>query len=233
MKALFIFLTAVFCVCSGLSQERLSAPKLVGTWAGGEDFGEFIWHRTELLGYYLKQDSGGKIVVRLCSKGDLPFALASSKGFAFSFPTALYTQDLPLSRAYISRWSGCSLGTEQYWFLPTGTDVKYDEIVPIESIKSSRFIETHHEKPVSCEAEKEFLQNLNNFIYQLKSDPKARGFIFSNIGTRKIKLQKALRYIQVGKIDRKRYQLIRKAIYSTVYPEFILISIDNSKASSE
>lgn len=232
MKSIFVIIT----ICFGISlyfaqEEQLTSPKLVGTWSGGDDFDEFIWHRTEALGFYLKQDPDGKIVVRLCSKSDFPLALVSTNGFAYSFPNTLSTQEIPISKAYFSTYSQCTPRTEQYWFVPTGMNIKYDKIVPLGRVKVNRFIEDYYEKPTSQDAENEFLQNMRSFIRVLRDDPIAKGFVISNIGTLNVKLRKALRLIRAARIDRKRYQVVGKRRYSTVYPELISISVEVSKSS--
>ena len=53
-KKRFIFcVVATFLIVSQAFSQTLTEPKLTGSWIGGEDFGEFIYHKTEELGYLL------------------------------------------------------------------------------------------------------------------------------------------------------------------------------------
>lgn len=113
----------------------VTEPKLVGSWIGGEDFGEFIYHKTELLGYYLKENPRGKIVARLCSKNRMSLALVSSAGFAFNFPWYAEIHRIPADKIYFSRSSKCGEKREQYWFVPENAAFYYDEMIPAKKSK--------------------------------------------------------------------------------------------------
>jgi hypothetical protein len=53
-----ILLTALVIICNFnpvVFSQKLEQPKLVASWGGGEDFGEFIWEKTLLMANYLKK----------------------------------------------------------------------------------------------------------------------------------------------------------------------------------
>ena len=211
-----IFLLLLICFSNSLQAQDLSKPILVGTWSGGEDFGEFIWHRTEALSYYLKQDPTGRIVIRLCSKDRLPLALASSNGFAFTFPTTASTQGLSLKNIYLTTYAGCARRAEEYWFVPKDGRIDHGEIISAESVTTKRWISSYY---------KEFQGQIRQFINEHKLNPQPSGFIIRNIGIRDSKFRYALKIIRGAKIEKNRFQIVDKRVYSSVYPEFMTVSI--------
>lgn len=206
--------------------QKLSEPKLVGTWSGGEDFGEFIFHKTEELNYYLKENPNGKIIARLCSKDKMSLALVSSIGFAFNFPWYADGQKVPSENVFFARYSKCNDKTEQYWFAPENTSIDYDEIILAKKVGVTRLLGDNYEKPNSAEAKKDFAKNTKQFIEELKNNSKAQGFVIRNLKTKSNYFQQASKQIQKEKIDKSRIRFIRKNSYETNFPEFMIVTVD-------
>jgi hypothetical protein len=218
MKTLILITILVFT--NTVFAQTLSEPKLLGTWRlEFYDFDEFIYHKIEAVKFsYLKDNPNGKVIARICSKHKtMPQALIDSVGFAFSFPGHTKYFQIPNDKVFFARYSKCGNKSEQYWFVPENTTLDYDEIILAEKVKVNRY---------SSEARKEFTDNTKKFIEELKNNPKAEGFIILNIQTKNRYLQKALQQIQKEKIDKSRFQILRKKIYQTNLPEFMTVSVD-------
>jgi hypothetical protein len=227
-KTLLFALVAIISFSIEIVSQKLTKPELVANVTNdrGDDFGEFIYHKTEILAYYLKENPNGKIIARLCSKNNLPFALVSSFGFAYNFPqTAIGAIGIPVNKVYFARSSKCSDRIEQYWFVPENTSLDYDEIILAEKVKVNRLTEEYYEEPNSLEAKTEFAKNTKEFIEELKNNPTSEGFIIRNIKTKSRYLQQALRQIRKEKISSNRFQVIRKKRYVTNFPEFMTVLI--------
>lgn len=224
MKIIYtILLFTFFGFFTIASAQKLNEPKLVGSWVGGEDFGEFIFHKTEELNYYLNENPKGKIIVRICSNDAMPLALVSSVGFAPNFPFYAKIFNIPLDKVYYSNFSKCLPKREQYWFVPENSYLQYDEIITADKIQFSRFIENYHENYKSTEAKKEFNNNVQSFIAELKKNPQSDGFIILNLKTQKIYSNQVLKLIKKEKIDLKRIRIVKKKQYETYYPEFMTV----------
>jgi len=225
-KSIIISLLIICCLVNSSYAQKITEPTLAGSWYGGEDFGEFIFHKTELLNYYLKENPNGKIVAKLCSKNRMSIALPTSNGFAFHFP--LYTEiiKIPADKVYFARSSKCREKTEQYWFVPENTAIDYDEMVLAKNVKITRLLEDYYDDPDSQPARKEFADNTKQFINGLKNDPKAEGFIILNIKTKNPHFQEAMRQIRKQKLDKNRFRIVGKKRYETHFPEFMIVSIN-------
>ncbi len=164
MKTLIIALFTICCFVNFAYSQKLTEPTLVGGWAGGDDFGEFIYHRTDTLNRYLKANPNGKIVARLCSKNKMSLSLVSSVGFAFQFFNGTRNQAIPDQNVYLARSSKCADKTEEYWFVPENTTLDFDEIILAKNVEVKRLIEDYHENPESQLAKKEFANNTKNLL---------------------------------------------------------------------
>jgi len=226
-KVLFIFLFAFCLFIDSAYSQKSEEPRLVGTWTlGFEDYGEFIYHKVEEFRFsYLKDNPNAKMVARLCSNEKMSVALVSSYGFAFNFPDYGKYLQVPADRFFFARWSKCGSKSEQYWFVPENSKFEYDEMISAEKVQVNRWLGDYYDNPVSQPAENEFAENTKKFIAELKNNPKAEGFIIRNLKMKKSKLKKALQQIQNEKIDKSRFQILRKQIYESRYPEFMTVTI--------
>jgi hypothetical protein len=204
--------------------QQLAQPKLIGTWRPGyEDYNEFIYHRVEWFAAYLKDNPRLQMVARLCSRDKLPLALASSSGFAFTFPEYGKQFHVPTDSMSFARWSKCERRSEQYWLVPENSRFAYDELVSADRVKVNRwYVGSSSNRP-----EEEFARNVNELIAELKSNAQAEGFIIRTVGMRSRNLTKALARLRNEKVDRKRFRILRKQVYVSPYPEFLTISISD------
>lgn len=228
-RILFIVPFAVCIFVSSASSQNLAEPKLVGTWRlGYEDYGEFIYHKVEEFAFsYLKGNPNAKMVARLCSRNKMSVALVASHGFAFTFPEYAKSLQVPADRIFLARWSKCGSKSEQYWFVPENSSFEYDELVLAERVRVHRLLVGYYDNPVSQPGKREFAKNLKEFIAELKNNPEAEGFIIRNGGMRNRYLKEALRQLRNEKIDKNRFQILRKRIYESYYPEFMTVAIRN------
>jgi hypothetical protein len=225
-KVSFIFIF-VFCLfINPAHSQKDNEPRLVGTWTiDYEDFQEFIYHKVQVFPYYLEENPNAKMVARLCSSDKMSVALVNSYGFAYDFPNNAKYFNAPINRFFFARWSKCPNKSEQYWFVPENSNFEYDEMISAEKVKVNRWLGDYYDNPISQPAENEFAENTKKFIAELKNNPKAEGFVIRNLKTKNSKLKKALRQIQNEKIDKSRFQILKKRIYESYFPEFMTVTI--------
>ena len=230
-KVLFVFIFTFCLFIDSAYSQKSEEPELVGTWTiGYEDYQEFIFHKVERFALgYLKENPNAKMVARLCSNDKMSVALANSYGFAYGFPSNAKYFNTPIDRFFFARWSKCADKSEQYWFVPENSSFEYDEIIAAENVEVKRWLATDYDKPNRQAAEKEFADYLKEFIAELKNNPKTEGFIIRNIKMKDRKLREALRQIQNEKIDKTRFQILKKQIYDNYYPEFMTVTISDKK----
>ena len=228
MRSLLLIIPCAFCIfVSSAFSQKLVEPKLVGTWRlGYEDYGEFIYHKVEAFAsYYLKENPSAKMVARLCSRDKMSTALVGSHGFAFTFPGYAKGLQVPADRIFFARWSKCESKSEQYWLVPENSNFAYDEMVLAERVRVNRWLVGSHDNPNSQSAEREFAKNLEELIAELKNNPKAEGFIIRNNGMSSRKLKITLEQLRNEKINNNRFQILRKPIYESYFPEFMTVTI--------
>lgn len=225
-----VLLVALLGVCVFVNfahAQRLTEPKLVGTWwLGNEDYNEFIYHRMEVVALYdLKENPDAKMVARLCSKSKMSVALVSSPGFAYTLREYAERFEAPAGRIFFARWGKCDGRAEEYWVVPGKSRFEYDELTPIESVRVGRWLVGYYEDPSSRAAQAEFASNLSEFVAELKSDPRAEGFVISNVGTRGRGLREALRRLRAEKLGAGRFRVVKKRGYTSYHPEFMTVTV--------
>lgn len=228
MKKVLLIVPFAFCIfVNSAFSQKLAEPRLVGTWRlGYEDYGEFIYHKVEeFASSYLKENPNAKMVARLCSRDKMSVALVGSHGFAFTLPEYAKNLQVPTERIFFARWSKCESKSEQYWFVPENSVFEYDEMVLAERVRVDRLLVGYYDNPTSQPAKREFAKNLKEFIAELKNNPKAEGFIIQNSGMSSRTLKEALQQLRNEKIDKNRFQILRKRIYESYYPEFMTVRI--------
>jgi hypothetical protein len=206
--SLFIVPFVICIAVASVFSQQSTAARLVGVWRlGYEDYGEFIYHKVEeFASSYLKENPNARMVARLCSSGTMPVALADSHGFAFALPQYAADLRVPANRIFFARWSRCEKGTEQYWFVPENGRLEYDELISAERVRVNRL-------------------NLKEFIAELKNNPSTEGFIILNTGMSNRRIAEALQQLRNEKVEKKRFQILRKRTHRKYYPEFMTVTI--------
>ncbi len=232
-KNLLITIGIIFTLVSSTFAQKLTEPKLIGTWQGGEDFGEFIYHKIEEIKFsYLEDYPKGKIVARICSNNKLPVALASSVGYAQNLLTHTQYFKIPSNQIYLARSAKCIGNTktkysfEQYWFIPEDKTLDTDEIVPIDNVRVERLlVDDYNEKTKTTKTQ--FADLTKEFINKLKNSSKAQGFIISTSNNKNVNrnIKKATEQLSMENINSNRFQIIKKETYESYYPEFMIITI--------
>lgn len=218
-------LISLFCFVLSAFPQKITEPELVGVWGRGEDFQEFIYHKTYELKYHLEENLNSKIVVRLCSKEKMPLAFVSSFGYAYAILENAEYAKISAAKIYFARYSKCPQKTEQYWFVPENTDIDYDEIILAQKVEVKYFKEGYHEDRDSAAAKKDFADNTNKFIEELKNNQKAKGFVICNKDTKNRYVGNTLRRLKTDKINKGQFQLVIKKVYGTLFPEFMTVTI--------
>jgi len=200
-------------------------PTLMGTWIGGSDYGEWRYGHSACLDSYLRDDPTSRALVRLCTKNGLAEALATSNGAAYQFfdVNAFY---LPPDRSYLATYDNCPNRSEQVWFLPSNSRIPVTTEIRADKIETWRGIEDYYSNFGSAAARKEFRDHLIEFLRRINDDPKAQGFVISNIGTRQAWVLDIAKNVARYRADRKRIHYIKKRQYETHFPEFLVISIN-------
>lgn len=232
-KVLIITFVTICCFVNFAFTQQLSKPELIGTWRGGEDFREFLYHKTQRMAFDAKENPSNKIVARICSKDkDILLALMSSVGFAYDFLSYTQFENIPNQQVFLAISSKCvgksSKIFEEYWVVPRNTNLEYDEIILAEKVNAKRFLVGNYENYESQPARKEFNGYLEQFIKNLKDNPKSEGFIVSKWNSRKTNrnIQKVLQQIRKEKIDVNRVRVVRKKTFYDLYPELFTITIN-------
>ena len=225
-KVLHIFLFS-FCLFVIPTFSQKSEPKLIGTWTiGYEDYNHFVYDHLYISAIsFVEEYPNAKWVIRLCSNEKMSVALVSSYGFAFDFPRNAKNLRLPADKVFFARWSKCPDKSEQYWIVPENSNFEYDEMIAAEKIEVKRWLASSYDKPSRQAAEKEFADYVKEFVAELKNNPKAEGFIIRNLKVNNRKLKEALKQIQNAKIDRSRFQILKKRVYDNYHPEFMTVTV--------
>lgn len=165
------------------------------------------------------------MVARLCSRKSMPHALVDSEGAAITLPSIARNLEVPMDRIFFARWSKCESRSEQYWFVPENSKFEYDEMIPAERVRVNRSLVSYYENPSSQPARSEFEKILKEFVAELQNNPKTDGFIIRNTGVSNRNIEDVLRQLRNEKIEETRFQIVRKQIYKSYYPEFMTVTI--------
>jgi hypothetical protein len=227
MKAVgfFIFFIFVGTFQTALGQDQ--KPEFLGHWIpGDDDFGEFIFHKLERFKFvYLEHNPEGKILIVLCSKHELPLALASSAGFGYSVPERAQNYfEITQTKIYFAVDGGCPVRSEYYWLIPKDLPHKYWKAVSGDKITIKRWIEDYSETPFSIAEKAEFAQRIESAIAVLKGDPKTSLFVINNLRTSRQKTVQALSQFKRGGVGGQ-VTTVTKREYRTFYPEFITVAV--------
>lgn len=235
MRKILIISILIFEFCfNSVSAQILTKPKLIKTYSysGPGDYLEFIDNTVAEISGYIKESPKGKAVALVCSKDDLPTALVSSVGFPLYFFQKTQHWSIPTNQVYLARSAKCSGNskkvTDQYWFVPENSNLENDEIILAENISYKRSIVGYYENYESQAAKKEFNGYIEEFIKDLKDNPKSNGFIVSNWNNKKTNqyIQKVLQQLKKQNIRANQVKVVRKKKFYNLYPEFFTVKIN-------
>lgn len=232
----------IFLLCLMTFSQKLSEPKFLSNWIGGEDPSEMLIHLVlEQSAVYLKENSGGKLVVRICSLDDFssafmkttlnPIAIKNFNYYSYS-PIELI---FPTEQISVSRNSNCAdelkFSYTQYWFVPEGINLESEEIFPIDNIDYKSFYVFGHEK--ESVKRKTFEENIGKFVKELKDDLKLEGLIVHNSKTKD--MERNIQKVKVH-LKKKNISLERIKIVKAPEPDFDvenekIILVENDKSS--
>jgi hypothetical protein len=109
--------------------------------------------------------------------------------------------------------------------VPQNSKFEYDEMISAERVRVNRSLVGYDEHPTSQPATAEFARILKEFIAELKNNPKTQGFIIRNTGVSNRNIEDVLRQVRSEKVEETRFQIVRKQIYKSYYPEFMTVTI--------
>jgi hypothetical protein len=224
MKQTILISVLLFGFCISALPQKLNEPVLFGNLFAGEDPSEFYYHDVgETSDRFLKDNPEGKLVVRICSSDDFLTALIKAP---FNPLWGNYTAFVPDEKIFISKSSKClderKFVSNQYWFVPDKITLEYDEIFPVKDIFYKDFdvddydFNTNKRLKTSVE-EKEFTENINKFIKELKDNSKAEGFIVHNSKneTMKRNVAKVTKLLEKENISSQRVKTVLKVRLTT------------------
>lgn len=216
MKSILItFFISIFCI-NAFSQ-KLTEPKLLGTWIAGEDASEFMYHRIlETSVEYVKDNPDGKLIIRICSPDEFPTAFVKTPLDPLFITSYGFYNLLTSQRFSIARYSKClyenKYNSSEYWFVTGGEKIEYDEILPIENFFYKEFEIYEFEETDAKNFKNEFDKNLSAFIEELKKNTKSEGFIIHNSKNKKMKrnIEKVLNAVKRKRINVGRIKTVIK-----------------------
>lgn len=227
MKAVLLFLLLAFFVCVGeLNSQKTDRPRLAGTWSGGEDSSEFIYHKVEEFAHsFLKDNPNAKLVARICSTNAMPVALARSSAVVHRLPDQANHFRIPAERVFFARSSKCNRGNEEYWYVPGPVNIEYDDIVLSQKVRMDRWLVDYDAKAFSPSAQNEFMKNVGEFVAAMKKNSKTEGFLVRNTRTRNQQVQAVLKQLQRDGFVKQRLRMLRgRGDY--YYPGLIAITVN-------
>jgi hypothetical protein len=192
MKGLVLSIITIISICVSMSAQKLTEPKYLGGWIAGEDSSEFLYHRVlETSLELLKENPDGKLIVRICSSDEFSDAFVKSSLNPLTIANYGFYQVLTPERVFVARSKNCLFEKKflqsQYWFVADKIDLEYDEIYSARSIYYKDFEIYEFDAKDRRKLKREFDENLEKFISELKNNPQAEGFIVHNSTNRKMK----------------------------------------------
>lgn len=230
VKKIISVTVLVLSLCFVSFSQKLSEPKLLGNWIGGEDPSEMLIHLVlEASASYLKENPNGNLVVRICSPDEFSTAIVkttlnplSIKNFNFY---SRHQSIFPSERIFVARSSNCAenvrFAYNQYWFVPKESVLESDEIYSANDIYFNNFyVFEDEEKNVERIT---FEENINKFIKELKDDSKLEGLIVHNSKSKRMKqnIEKVKKRLEAENLNLKRIKIVKAP-----QPEF---DIENEK----
>jgi len=200
MKRIILFITITAGIFSTVSAQKLTELKHLGNWIAGEDPSEFLLHSVmEYSQTLLEENPEGKLIIRICSANE--FSTAFIKAPLNPLAASQYNQYrllVPYEKIFIANSSKCFEGLKfvfnEYWFVPKENTLEYEEIFPVNSINYKSFVVDNYDytsdelKEKSLQAQnKDYEDNIGEFILELKNNPKTEGFIVHNSKNKRIR----------------------------------------------
>ncbi|MCA1624909.1 MAG: hypothetical protein LC768_11110 [Acidobacteria bacterium] len=225
MKGIILLITIIVAIFSVVSAQKLTEPKLLGNWIAGEDPSEFLLHSVmEYSQTLLEKNPEGKLIVRICSADE--FSTAFIKAPLNPLAASQYNQYrllVPYEKIFIANSSKCledrKFVFNEYWFVPAGNTLEYEEIFLVNSINHKNFVVDGYNftnnklKEKSMEVmNKEFEENIVEFVLELKNNPKTEGFIVHNSKNKRMRrnIEKVNAILKKENISFQRVKTITK-----------------------
>ena len=220
MRAVLLLITILlFGVL--VSAQKLTTPKLLGQLEGnGDDLSEFFAHQIiEPTHFALEENTGGRLIIRVCSADEFTDALVKSP--VNPVAEILFGSLVPTEKIFIAKSSACvktvGLVFNQYWFVPENSKLEYDEIISASNISYKTIDvddydnERRKYKRTNIE-ESRFAENITEFINELKNNPEAKGYIVYNSDNKTMKrnIEKVKALLGKENISLKRVKTLRK-----------------------
>lgn len=224
MKRLVLIFVLILSCNLPIFSQKLEKPELLGTWIGGEDPSEFLYHMVlETSLGYLKKNPNGKLIVRICSSDDFSTAFIKAPLNPLVIEGYNFYHLLTPEKIFIARFSDCLFENKyvvnQYWFVPEKNTLEYNEIFPVNNISYKGFSVEDYElgnngytKKSKKRKEKEFSENIANFVRELKNNSKTLGFIVHSSKSKKAKrnTEKVITLLEKENISSDRVKTVVK-----------------------
>ena len=236
MQKIFILFTLFLGFQSFVAAQKLEEPHLLGVWIAGEDPSEFLLHRVmEYSEALLKDNPEGKLLIRICSSDNFSAAFIKSplNPLAASNYNRFGRIIVPYEKIYIANSSRCHRQSKfivnEYWFTHDTNTLEYEEIYSVKNIYNKTFTVDDYDfnpnKRRNTTAEKkQFESNVNDFVNELKANPKAEGFIVHNSKNKTMNrnIEKVTLFLQKEKINLRRVKTVVNVLLSSIEDEKLL-----------
>lgn len=193
MALSFAVLIAILFSSDLYAQESIRAH-LLGTWVGGEDPSEFLLHKViEQSVKYFEENPDGILVVRICSADVFRRAFVKTPLNPLTVVAFdRFRPGIPSGRVFVTSSAVCvnekdSVPKSEYWFVPKGIELEYDEIVPICQIDSKSFANTPSDEPGKRTDKQQFERNIRGFVAELRNNQAVKGMIVFRASNRAMK----------------------------------------------
>jgi hypothetical protein len=197
---------------TGVIIAQNDAPRLLGKFAKG-DIGEFNYR---VIQTEVRAEFGKMLIVRICSKRKLSFALATAPGIASSFGQAdgivglVKRYNVGIDSVYFATYAACDVAESrlpiaEYWQVSDISMLAVDEILPAEEVEVITFL-SFSRSEFSCDLAK---------FSSLLVGGRFRGYVIGGYNTRPSNQLK----MNVGKVERLIRSVAPESHYEVVYQE--------------
>jgi hypothetical protein len=225
MAVLLVLLMTSVTFVGELYSQKAEKARLVGTWFGGEDPSEFIYHSVEEFAVqFLPDNPDGKIVARVCSARPMSEALARSSRVVKALPVQASSDRfrIPAEKVFFARSSKCEHG-DQYWFVSGNIDIEYDELVLAERFRINTWWTIDYgERIDSVEGKKEFTKDVREFVSEVKNNAKSEGYLFPS---RRYQIGILEEQLKAAGIDGQRVRISKERPRDTYHPVLVTIAV--------
>lgn len=232
---LLLFFLLLMNLSSAPAQDVKAQPKLLGSFFKGDSY-EFLYNMSSTIPDYTKNDE--HIVIRICSKDNISWALATAAGNPFQIVERLKKFQISEDRIFFARYSQCSLQSDkarvvEFWVAPPNSTLAADEIAPAANIEVKI-------SPIAAN-KSQFEKILDSAVKTLKTDAKYKVYLVGYYNRKpskrlKNKVVETRSYLIKNKI-RRSISAARILQWSEIpyyerepaYPVIVLIAIPGNK----